>query len=473
MQHSHQLGTACLTLSFLLTCVPDSVSAQNEPVSAQKTALDDYIAEPDPAFRWSVARRMEHADFVTTVVDLKSQSWLTTDVVNRTIWQHWLIVVRPRQVKHDTALLLISGGSNDDQAPSRTPEELRQIALATGSVVAELKMVPNQPLVFRDDGKKRYEDDLIAYAWTQFAETGNCRWLPRFAMVKSAVRAMDALQAYFAEQDDVSIERFVVAGASKRGWTTWLTGVVDDRVAAIIPIVIDVLNVEQSMRHHFAAYGFWAQAIDDYEQHELTKRIGSPEMQKIYALVDPIRYRQRLTMPKYIVNASGDEYFLPDSSQFYFDQLPGEKLLRYVPNADHSLDGSDALQTITAFYHSILTGQERPRFRWQNQQDGRLTVEAVDAPRRVTLWQASNPNARDFRVETLGKRYQPTRLESNGDGEYSVQIAEPDSGWTAYFVELEYEGVNGLPLKFTTDVHVIPDELPHAGKLDNAAVGAQ
>ena len=56
------------------------------------------------------------------------------------------------------------------------------MAKATHSVVAELKMVPNQPLVFNNDGKPRTEDDLIAYGWVKFMDTGDptwsrgCRW---------------------------------------------------------------------------------------------------------------------------------------------------------------------------------------------------------------------------------------------------------------------------------------------------------
>ena len=50
-----------------------------------------------------------------------------------------------------------------------------------------------------------------------------------------------------------------------------------------------------------------------------------------------------LTMPKLLLNASGDEFFLPDSSQFYFDALRGETHVRYVPNAAHALEKSDAL----------------------------------------------------------------------------------------------------------------------------------
>ena len=57
-------------------------------------------------------------------------------------------------------------------------------------------------------------------------------------------------------------------------------------------------------------------------------------------------YLDRLTLPKYVVNAAGDQFFTPDSSRFYFDDLKGPKYLRYVPNGDHSLRGTDAADGI-------------------------------------------------------------------------------------------------------------------------------
>ena len=30
-------------------------------------------------------------------------------------------------------------------------------------------------------------------------------------------------------------------------------------------------------------------------------------------------------MPKFVLNAAGDQFFLPDSSQFYYDELKGPK----------------------------------------------------------------------------------------------------------------------------------------------------
>ena len=81
---------------------------------------------------------------------------------------------------------------------------------------------------------------------------------------------------------------------------------------------------------------------------------GTPQYRALLAIEDPYSYRDRLTMPKYLVNATGDQFFLPDSSQFYFDGLKGEKYLRYVPNSEHSMRGTDAAENVQAFYESFL-----------------------------------------------------------------------------------------------------------------------
>src|SRR5207237_2797297 len=127
----------------------------------------------------------------------------------------------------------------------------------------------------------RTEDDLIAYCWIKYMDTGDATWLPRLPMVKSAVRAMDTVTALLESDKGgkTPIKNFVVAGGSKRGWTTWLTGAVDRRVLAIIPVVIDVGNVRPSMMNHYAAYGFWAPAVGNYAvQHRVQARRGPPRV---------------------------------------------------------------------------------------------------------------------------------------------------------------------------------------------------
>ncbi len=460
-----RVGAMVLAVTVLLSVGPQVMAAEQPSTAPAKTALDEYIAKPDASYAWKVIETSKGAGVTSYLVELTSQTWRTEKDVDRPVWKHWLIVAKPDKVKYDTAMLVIAGGSNGSDPPNPAKSLVTSIATLTQSVTAELKMIPNQPLVFCKDGKPRKEDDLIAYTWDKYMETGDPTWLARFPMVKAAVRAMDTIEALMASEQGgkVKVDKFVVVGASKRGWTTWLTGVVDQRVVAIIPIVIDVLNCVKSLAHHYAAYGFWAPAIDDYEEHRILARLDSPKLANLFKLVDPYSYRHRLTLPKYIITGSGDQFFLPDSSRFYFDDLEGEKYLRTVPNADHGVESVDTVMSIVAFYKLILDGAARPKFTWEFPSDGVVRVKCQDPPLKVTLWQATNPDARDFRMESLGRKYKPTVLKPK-DGQYEATVEKPAKGWTAYFVEVSYL-VDGLPLKFTTPVRVIPDTRPFADQI--------
>jgi PhoPQ-activated pathogenicity-related protein len=448
------LPTLCLLLAA-------TAAFARQPANGQ-TPLDDYINRQDPAYAWKLVQSIKSDGYTTFVVDLKSQSWRAAPEVDRSVWQHWLVVVKPDGVKYDTALLWINGGRNGGKPPDGPNPDMVEIASASHSVVADLRMIPNQPLVFGGDGKPRFEDDLIAYCWARYIDTGDATWLPRLPMVKSAVRAMDAVGELLGSVagGQTPIKKFVVAGGSKRGWTTWLTGAVDPRVVAVVPIVIDVLNVRACKINHYSSYGFWAQAVGDYTRHKIHEKMDNPRYAEILRIVDPYSYRDRLTMPKYVVNASGDQYFPPDSSKFYFDDLLGVKYLRYVPNANHSLKGTDARAGILAFYEAILTGAHLPRFSWKMQPDGSIRVETQDTPSEVNLWQATNPKARDFRRDVVGALYKKSSLPGR-EGVYEAKVDKPADGWTAFFVELVYANGDQPPYKFTTQVSIVPDVLPY------------
>jgi len=429
----------------------------------EKTALDDYVAKPDAAYAWQVVDTQKVPGGTVFTLEMTSQTWRTADEVSRPVWKHWLLVAKPDQVRYSTAFLMIAGGRNGGSPPDAANSPIVAVAAATGTVTAELRMVPNQPIVFFNDGKERFEDDLVAYTWTKALETGDLTWCARFPMVKSAVRAMDTVQALLRSEQGggVQVRDFVVAGGSKRGWTTWLTAAVDPRVKAAVPIVIDVLNCEPSLRHHYAAYGFWAPAVHDYVEHQILQRLGDPQVSEFLRVEDPYFYRHRLKMPKYVVNASGDQFFPPDSSQFYFDDLEGEKYLRVIPNTDHGLKNSDVLQSIIGFYRLILDDAPRPRFSWRFQGEDTVELECTDQPRQVLLWQATNPDARDFRLMTIGPAFTSRPLELR-DGKCVATVARPEKGWTVYFVELTYPGEDGFYLKVTTPPRVVPDTLPFA-----------
>src|SRR6266446_6055384 len=404
--------------------------------SVKETALDRYIAKPDPSYAWKLVNTIAGEGYKGYVLELTSQTWRTEAEVDRPVWKHWLTVVKPEKLTTSKGLLFIGGGSNREPMPTTISARLSLFALESHSVVAELGMVPNQPLFFADSKDKgRSEDDLIAY---------------------SRVKQMAT-----------KVDEFVVSGGSKRGWTTWLAAAVDKRVVAIMPTVIDALNSEAITRHHYQAYGFFSPALKDYVNHKLfPDKIGTPEYQAILAIEDPYNYRQRdrLRIPKYLVNASGDQFFLPDNSQFYFPALQGEKYLRYTPNAKHDLAGTDAREGMFAYYEAFLKGTPRPRFSWKKEKDGTLVVTIKDKPREVNLWQATNPKGRDFRVDTIGKAYTSTPLEKEKPGVYVARVGKPAEGFTAFFVELVYDSGGKYPFKFTTEVSVVPNVLPFSFK---------
>jgi PhoPQ-activated pathogenicity-related protein len=337
--------------------------------------------------------------------------------------------------------------------------------MTANAVVADIKQVPNQPLTFPDGGGPRSEDGIIAYTFVKFMSTGDATWPLLLPMVKSAVRAMDTVQKHLSSLDTggLDIKHFVISGGSKRGWTTWLTAATDQRVVAIAPAVIDVLNMDEQMKHQFEAYGFYSQAVADYDNLDIFDKLGSPEAKPLLDLVDPYEYRDRYAnIPKFMINSSGDQFFLPDSAQFYFDDLPGEKYIRYVPNTDHGLDNSDAPQSLLSFFKSVLTKEERPQYAWTVRNDDSIVVETLSKPSAVKLWQATNPKARDFRLETIGKAWKSSDLSEQGPGRYVAKVPAPAEGWTAFFVELSYPSDSGFLHKFTTEVHVVPDRLPFA-----------
>jgi PhoPQ-activated pathogenicity-related protein len=430
---------------------------------AAVTALDDYVAAPDPSFAWRVVSTAPGSGYASHILEVTSQRWRSEAEVDRPLWKHWLAIAIPDTLRSTTAFLWINGGSNGGSPPTAATEIVREIARQTGTVAAELRMVPNQPLVFAGDGRSRTEDEVIAYTFDRFLATGDGTWPAFLPMVKSAVRAMDAIAAYVPEATggSVAVEKFVVGGASKRGWTTWLTAAVDQRVAGIVPVVIDVLDLDRQMAHHHDVYegitartvGGYSDAIHDYVDLDVIARMGTPEGQDLLRIVDPYEYRERFAMPKYLLCSTGDQFFVPDSSRFYYGDLPGPKLLRYVPNTDHSLGGS-ALGSALAFYASLLAGAPMPEVSWTVERGATIRAETSGSPSQVLLWKAANPASRDFRLDTTGPIWTSAPLSPEG-GAYVGSIGFPETGFAAFTLEFQFPTGGPSPLVLTTEVSVV------------------
>jgi len=424
------------------------------------TALDVYVATPDPSYGYSEHSTIVGPGFTAHVLDMTSQTWQSSEVVQEPVWQHWVTVIVPDGVSSNTAILFVDGGSTG-AAPTAPDDVALAIALQSGMTVIHLPTVPNQPQVFLEDGVSRTEDSIIAFTFDKYMDTGDETYPLLLPMVKSAVAAMDTAQDYGASEGLV-IDEFIVTGASKRGWTTWLTAAVDSRVTAIAPLVIDVLNMDEQIPHHKDNYEGvtvgtiegYSVAIGDYVEQDILERLDTPEGQELLEIVDPFEYRDRLTLPKYLVNATGDEFFVPDSGQFYLGELEGPTYVRYVPNVGHGLN-EDAIIGAINFFAAIDAGSTLPTYDWTVENDGAvIRVNTVEAPVQVRMWQATNPDSLDFRLPTFGPNWTSTVLTDQGGGEFVAQVTPPVTGGTAIFAEMTYI-VNGAPLIFTTEISIV------------------
>lgn len=407
-------------------------------------ALENYVSQPDAEFGWKLVQQRKTNGFTVTQLELTSQKW------REHAWQHTLQVVRPTKVRNPgIAFLYVTG----DGRGTRSLGILMPLAERAGALAAVVTRVPNQPL-YGD----RKEDALIAYTFDQYLKSGDETWPLLFPMVKSAVRAMDAVQAFAQKEYQEKIEGFVVGGASKRGWTTWLTAAADPRVKGIAPMVIDMLNMKVQTDWAEQMYGKQSEQIHDYVDLGLVRKMETPEMLKLRDWVDPYSYRNRYTMPKLILLGTNDPYWTVDALRHYWYDLPGPKLIFQTPNAGHDLGGGEqALQSLAAFFQMIADRQELPKLDWTFADAGngkaQLQVFVTGATKRIRLWTADSSD-RDFRDNEWTSR----DLEiTPGSSKAATEIATPKSGYRAYLVEAVLTTANGKEYKLSTEARVTPD----------------
>jgi PhoPQ-activated pathogenicity-related protein len=404
---------------------------------AARADLDEYVKKPDSAFAWSETSSVNTKAGVVTSIKLTSQVW------QGITWNHDLRVYEPREIVHpDAMLLFITGGDTERKASDDDHKQAFGLAQVCGARVAVLPQVPNQPLL---DGKT--EDELIAETFVRYLQTKDDTWPLLFPMVKSAVKAMDAIQSW-SRQNGKPVARFIVTGGSKRGWTTWLTGAVDDRVIGIAPMVIVMLNLGPQGPNQLKVWGQYSEQIHDYVERGLMETVATPTGTNLWKMVDPFTYRQRLVKPKLLINGANDRYWTLNALDLYWNELQGPKYLIELPNAGHDLKENREWATsgLGAFFHHVVLNRPMPQLTWDFAEgaggDFHLTIRSNPAPRAARIWTARSEN-RDFRES----KWEASSLKPGETMTYRGQTTSP--GHLALFGEVEYQE-NGIPFHLTT-----------------------
>ena len=409
--------------------------------------LDQYVRKPEAAFEWKLKDKIEQSGDRIYDLHLVSQNW------QGNLWTHQLQVYQPRSVApNSTMFLWVTGGSARPQYISLGLELARKM----NAPVAFLYNIPNQPLL---EGKLS-EDDLIAETFVRYLKTKDEDWPLLFPMVKSVVKAMDILQVFGQEQWGRAADKFIVSGASKRGWTTWLTAAIDPRVRAIAPAVIDTLNMAEQMPQQLKAFGAYSSRLTPYTSRGLVPIPETPEGRRLLAMVDPWNYLNRLTLPKLIINGTNDFYWATDALNLYWNDLPGDKWVIYVPNAGHDLQRqdkpqaerlSDLVNGLAAFSRYQISGKSMPQLSWKYQTVNgkeRLTIDASPVPLGARLWVAQAATA-DLRAAAWTEQSMVI-----ADGKISGEITRPEKGRLAFLGELDYE-IEGLKYHLSTQIRNI------------------
>jgi PhoPQ-activated pathogenicity-related protein len=394
-------------------------------------ALHEYVALKDDTF---ALRKIDHKgnDARHQLFELTSQKWQGID------WKHSLLVVTPEKLDHpEHVLLFITGGRTGGVPRDKDRLLADMIAGNCGARVAVLGQVPNQPLY----GDK-VEDDLITETFLRFNKTHDPTWPLLFPMAKSAVRAMDAVEKLAADEWKTKLKGFVVTGASKRGWTTWLSSAVDKRVVAIAPMVIDTLNFKAQMEHQKATWGYYSEQIEDYTSKGLVDLILEDKGDNpLFRWVDPYTYRKEIQVPKLLIHGANDRYWVLDAASKYWDGLEGPKAIHYAPNGGHDLGVANipsAISSLGGFFRLSVSGETLPEVTWKTAVEGDELVLTVTAGRKpnAAVVQVASAEKKDFRES----KWAGTPMTGSADGlTWTARVKKPATGHIACFGSLTFD----------------------------------
>lgn len=274
-------------------------------------------------------------------IAMHSGTWQGVD------WRHTITINRLDD-RERTCLLIVTGGTPN----ASDEEEARLLAALCGLPVATLYDIPNQPIW------DLTEDDLIAHTFDRFLDTKDPTWPVLMPMVRAVLRAMDAVQM----ATDNQIERFVVSGASKRGWTTWLSAVMGDaRIVGIAPLVFDFLDIPAQLARQNELYGQPSEELRSYTERELEDEADSDSGLELVGLVDPFVHRASIRVPTLAIIGSNDRFWATDASSIYWDQLENPRSLLVMPGEGHTfIDKRPFHHALAAFSRELADGRVWP-----------------------------------------------------------------------------------------------------------------
>jgi PhoPQ-activated pathogenicity-related protein len=403
------------------------------------------------------------------------------------------IVVPDTPRQDDIVYYFIDGGNNgeNEQPPGLTDARMiiaRSITSNTGYYSAFILQIPNGNVRFTNDptNQGRGGDKFMAWTWRTYIDKTDPHYkdpriIARMPMTKGSTRGMDTVTDFLFKLTGKVIDRFAVGGASKRGWTAWSVAATDKRVVAVNPLVMSLLNFNDTLQSHFRNLGGWTFVFSDYWEQNLTQHFHDDDVTNwvdgLWNYEDMIRYKERLArIPKLLISACGDEFFLATDHPNWWDQMEGPKWLMMNPNAEHTLAPwyLKIGETISSWL--LLTFEDSlpnvPTMVWlkgPTSNGGRILLSVSTLPDEIQAWSAHtfrNDTKKDFRLATNSPPFinpvvwNTIDVNNLGGGLFDVEITNDPPGFSGVFIDCVWTRLTGRRMHLTTEVQVTPDIYP-------------
>lgn len=484
-----------------------------------------YMELPDESFTWQdTGLRLKGPAPETGVMctlhvlHMTSQTWLK-GISSLPTWNHHLVLVEPSNLASDDAKSnwtnLVIGDTLTVPVHLLAVQPDKDMAVAMGLAArlgtrsAVVYNVPNEWNSFRDDPLRvpALEQEFEkSYTWMHvIRHPDRPEFMIELPNLRATVRAMDALQNYTSALPTGRASDFALSGFSKRGVAAWMTAAFDSRVKALLPGAI-TLRLREMLKNTVRSYGHAPVIALSYFMRDVFGSLDEPGAHLLFKTIDASNYLERLTMPKFLMVTTSDDYMLPDATRGWWGRLPGENGLLMKPNRGHltQMSEADFLPPAAAFLQGVITGQPAPRVVWNiSESDGSITarVDSAHTPSNVRLWSARTCKAhrgrRDFRLLSLDSRETCSHCgiplpvgcwnmvntwsmvdldpDTPGGRTWAVRRDAPaDSTYLGFYLEFVFQGPDASsqePWQFTTEVSILPMSWPRKECFGQACMG--
>ena len=439
--------------------------------------LVDYIKESNSTSYEIISDKVDRY-YQVRVVRLKISTVIwpnkeATIIANHSQWEHNVSLFIPKHVTHDTALLYLDSGVLHPKGTKYFPIAINAFSIAkkTNSIVIEARDLPNQSLILTkklDTTKNKIANpepsvekkgsQLLIYSFEKFIEDPYTnKHLPLLLpMVKSITQIMTECQ-FFLEKQNITVNKFVVSGCSKRGWAAWMAAAVDKRICAIIPIVADFFYINKLLKSD----GNINKMLGISNKEILTnKSKKSDALNQLTQTIDLSKYIANINIPIFNISCLNDEILPADHHLSYLNQLNSNYYLRSVSRCGHFINKekpSVINESVCAFYGSLISERKLPEIKHKIEKD-KLIVTTTEQDRIKKIVLRTTVSYDELFMKKMNKSVNFLKFLSydKKNKQITVRLKNRHNLYSAYTVEITYKNKPFNDLTLTTPVIVLP-----------------